>query len=65
MLDSFDHITFNCLKIAVLALKVQEISFTQRYMYYGRHCVTLLNVFVLLLYVPSQQLWLLRDGQFT
>ena len=23
------------------------------------------NLFVLLLYVPSQQLWSLRDGQFT
>ena len=27
--------------------------------------VVLLVLFVLLLYVPSQQLWSLRDGQFT
>ena len=27
--------------------------------------VSLLSLFVLLLYVPSQQLWSLRDGQFT
>ena len=27
--------------------------------------VLILNVFVLLLYVPSQQLWSQQDGQFT
>ena len=28
-------------------------------------CISLFCLFVLLLYVPSQQLWSLRDGQFT
>ena len=31
----------------------------------GQSMVCLFCLFVLLLYVPSQQLWSLRDGQFT
>ena len=37
--------------VAIGALRVKDVSFV---------CL-----FVLLLYVPSQQLWSLRDGQFT
>ena len=33
--------------------------------YHPRHETLIIRFFVLLLYVPSQQLWSLRDGQFT
>ena len=63
LLGQFDTLPIQCRHIELMHEGVwfgKNMTKLQNYSY-----VCLFVLFVLLLYVPSQQLWSLRDGQFT
>ena len=54
--------------LALVSTQVKTLCYTKLGKKQGNHPIevcTLVFWFVLLLYVPSQQLWSLRDGQLT
>ena len=56
--------TYQNIKALGLVVSDKKIFSDFPYISQSRTCVCLF-LFVLLLYLPSQQLWSLRDGQFT